>query len=94
LGVELVCDIKEEHRVRLFENRVLRRTGPEGDELMVGWRKQGAAWFVLFAKNNQNYQVEEDEMGGACKVNSEEEDHIQVTGRKIKRKETTKKNKM
>jgi hypothetical protein len=23
----------------VFENRLLRRTGPKGDELMVGWRK-------------------------------------------------------
>jgi hypothetical protein len=31
---------REEHRLRVFENRVLRRIfGPTGDEVMVGWRK-------------------------------------------------------
>jgi hypothetical protein len=31
---------KEEHRLRVFENRVLRRIfGPKRDEVMEGWRK-------------------------------------------------------
>jgi hypothetical protein len=30
-----------EHRLRVFENRVLRKIfGPKGDEVMRGWRKQ------------------------------------------------------
>jgi hypothetical protein len=39
------CEIRsltlmEEHRLRVFENRVLRRTfGPKRDELMGEWRK-------------------------------------------------------
>jgi hypothetical protein len=34
----LVSDIREEHRLRLFENRVLRRIfGP--NEVMEDWRK-------------------------------------------------------
>jgi hypothetical protein len=32
--------LREEHRLRVFENRVLRRIfGPERDEAMGGWRK-------------------------------------------------------
>jgi hypothetical protein len=32
--------INEEHKLRLFENRVLRRIyGPKRDELIGGWRK-------------------------------------------------------
>jgi hypothetical protein len=32
--------LKEEHRLRVFENRVLRRIfGPKRDEVMGGWRK-------------------------------------------------------
>jgi hypothetical protein len=32
--------LREEHRVRVFENRVLRRIfGPKGDEVIGGWRK-------------------------------------------------------
>jgi hypothetical protein len=32
--------LKEEHRLRVFDNRVLRRIfGPERDEVTEGWRK-------------------------------------------------------
>jgi hypothetical protein len=32
--------LREEHRLRVFENRVLRRTfGPKRDEVTEGWRK-------------------------------------------------------
>jgi hypothetical protein len=32
--------LREEHRLRVFENRVLRRIfGPKGDEVTCGWRK-------------------------------------------------------
>jgi hypothetical protein len=32
--------LREEHRLRVFENRVLRRIfGLKGDEVMRGWRK-------------------------------------------------------
>jgi hypothetical protein len=33
--------IREEHRLRVFENKVLRRIfGPKRDEVTGGWRKQ------------------------------------------------------
>jgi hypothetical protein len=36
----LVCDFKEEHRLRVFENKVLRSiSGPTRDEVIGGWRK-------------------------------------------------------
>jgi hypothetical protein len=36
----LVSDIREEHNLRVFENRVLRRIfGPKRDEVTGGWRK-------------------------------------------------------
>jgi hypothetical protein len=32
--------LREEHRLRVFENKVLRRIfGPKRDEVMAGWRK-------------------------------------------------------
>jgi hypothetical protein len=31
--------LKKEHRLRVFENRVLRRFGPKRDEVTGGWRK-------------------------------------------------------
>jgi hypothetical protein len=33
-------ELREEHRLRVFENRVLRRIlGPKRDEMIGGWRK-------------------------------------------------------
>jgi hypothetical protein len=31
--------LREEHRYRVFENRVLRISGPKRDEVMGEWRK-------------------------------------------------------
>jgi hypothetical protein len=31
--------LREEHRLRVFENRVLRRFGPKRDEVMGEWRE-------------------------------------------------------
>jgi hypothetical protein len=39
-GLRLIPDIREEHRLRVFENRVLRRIfGLKRDEVTGGWRK-------------------------------------------------------
>jgi hypothetical protein len=36
----LISDFKREHRLRVFENRVLRRIfGPRRDEVTIGWKK-------------------------------------------------------
>jgi hypothetical protein len=38
--LELELSLREEHRLRVFENRVLRRIfGPKRDEETGGWRK-------------------------------------------------------
>jgi hypothetical protein len=34
----LSVTLREEHRLRVFENRVLRIFGPKGDELTEEWR--------------------------------------------------------
>jgi hypothetical protein len=31
--------LREEHRLRVFENRVLRKFGPKTDEVTGGWRE-------------------------------------------------------
>jgi hypothetical protein len=43
--------IKEEHRLRVFENRVLRRIfGPKSVEVKEGWRKlQNEEFFNLYS---------------------------------------------
>jgi hypothetical protein len=35
----LSLTLREEHRLRVFENRVLRIFGPKRDEMTGGWRK-------------------------------------------------------
>jgi hypothetical protein len=38
--VKLVSDMKEEHRLRILDTKVLRRIlGPKRDEVIEGWRK-------------------------------------------------------
>jgi hypothetical protein len=40
--------LEEDHRLRVFENRVLRRIfGPKRDEVIGGWRKLHKRSFVL-----------------------------------------------
>jgi hypothetical protein len=41
--------LREEHRLRVFENKVLRISGPKRDEV-TGRSQQEASRFVLFAK--------------------------------------------
>jgi hypothetical protein len=43
--------LREEHRLRVFENRVLRRIfGPKRDEVTGGWRKLQNEKLVFFTK--------------------------------------------
>jgi hypothetical protein len=40
MGVKLGLTLREEHRLRVSENRILRRIfGPKRDEVAGGWRK-------------------------------------------------------
>jgi hypothetical protein len=40
MDVKLVLTLREEHTLRVFENRVLRRIlAPKREELAEGWRK-------------------------------------------------------
>jgi hypothetical protein len=50
MGVKLLSPtLREEHRLRVFENRVLRIFESRTDEVTRGWRKLHN---VLFAKYN------------------------------------------
>jgi hypothetical protein len=74
--------LKEEHRLRVFENRVLRRIfGPKRDEVTGEWRKlHNEELRDLYSSPstsyNYNEQVEEDEMGGPCSTNGGEEERV------------------
>jgi len=40
MGVKLGLTLREEHRLRVFENNVLRRIfGPKREEVAGGWRR-------------------------------------------------------
>jgi hypothetical protein len=50
--------LREKHRMRMFENWVLRIFGPNRDEVTGGWRKlqneELYLYLVFFAKYDQN----------------------------------------
>jgi hypothetical protein len=63
--------LREEHKPRVFENRVLRRIfGPKRDEVTEGWRKLHNAELrnLYSAKCNWSDQVKDAEMM-ACGTN-------------------------
>jgi hypothetical protein len=51
----------------------------------------GGINFIICTLRQVNYKVEDDEVGGTCGTNRGEEEHVYVTGRKPRRKETTRK---
>ena len=56
--------LREEHRLRLFESRVLRRIfGPKRDGVTEEWRKLHN---VLLTQYFVGDKIEKNEMGGAC----------------------------
>jgi hypothetical protein len=69
--------LREEHRLRVFESRVLRRIfGPKRDEVTEGCRKlhnEDLHKLYSFAKYNFNDQVNKDETSRACSTIGGEE---------------------
>jgi hypothetical protein len=56
--------LREERRLRVFENRVLRRIfGPKRDEATGEWRKLRNEELTKYRSGDQ---IEKNEMGGAC----------------------------
>jgi dihydrofolate reductase len=70
--------LKEEHRLKVFENRVLRRIfGPKSDEVTKQCRKlHNDEVHNLYSSPNIFSMMKEDEMGRACSTNGEEEECI------------------
>jgi hypothetical protein len=86
--------LREEHRLRVFENRVLRRIfGPKRDEVTGDWRKLRNEELHNPVLAKQNDQVKEDEMRRACSTNGGESDCIEDIVGKARREETTRKTK-
>jgi hypothetical protein len=89
----LVSHIREEHRLRVFENRVLRRIfGPKMDEVTGECRKlHNEEIHYLRSSSNISRQIKEDEVGEACAVHGRREESEQGFGGKARREETTRK---
>jgi hypothetical protein len=87
----LVSYVREEHRLRVFENRVLRRIfGPKRDEVMGEWRKlQNQVVHNLYSSPDIIRQVRANEVSGACGTHGRGEKSVQSFGGKARRKETT-----
>jgi hypothetical protein len=83
--------LREEHRLRVFENRVLRRIfGPKRDEVKGEWRKlHNEELYNLYSSPDIIRQVTANEVGGACSTNGRGEKSVQGFGGKARRKETT-----
>jgi len=76
--------MREERRMRVFENRVLRRIlGPKRDEVTGEWRKlHNEELNVLYCSPNivRVIKIEKNEIGGACSAYGVEEKRIQNFG--------------
>jgi hypothetical protein len=67
--------LREEHRLRVFENGVLRRKfGPKRDEVTGRWIKlhnEELQKLLLSGRYKYNYQVNDDKMGRECSTHEE-----------------------
>jgi hypothetical protein len=70
--------LREGHRLRVFENRVLRRIfGPKRDEVTGDWRKlHNEELHNLYSSPNVIRMINEHEMGRACGTNGGDEECI------------------
>jgi len=76
--------LREERRLRVFENRVLRRVlGPKRDEVTGEWRKlHNEELSDLYSLPNivRVVKIEKNEMGGACGAYGAGERGVQGSG--------------
>jgi hypothetical protein len=64
MGVKLPLTLREEHGLRVFENRALRRIfGPKRDEVTGGWRKLHDEFHNLFSLPNIIRMIKLKRMG-------------------------------
>jgi hypothetical protein len=97
MGVKLGLShiLREEHRLRVFENRVLTSIfGPKRDEVTGEWRKlHNEELHNLYSSPDIIRQVKVKEVGRACGMHGRGEKSVQGFGGKARRKETTRKTK-
>jgi hypothetical protein len=85
--------LREEHRLRVFENRVLRRVfGPKRDEVRGEWRKlHSEELHNLYSSQNIIRQIKSRRMRWAGHVARMGEECVQGFGGKARRKGTIQK---
>jgi hypothetical protein len=69
MGVKLDASLMEEHRLRVFKNRVLRKIfGPKRDEVTREWRRLSNEDLYAVCSSPKSFgdQIKNSEMGGAC----------------------------
>jgi hypothetical protein len=67
--------VSEEHKLRVFENRVLRIFGSKKDGMTEGWRKlHNEELHNLYS--SPSIKVEGDEMDRTCGMNGGEEERV------------------
>jgi hypothetical protein len=83
--------LRKEHRLRVFENRVLRRIfGPKRDEVMGEWRKlHRGELHVLYSSLDIIRQIKSRRMRWACGMLGSRGKNVQGFSGKAQRKETT-----
>jgi hypothetical protein len=85
--------LREGHRLRVFENRVLRRIfGHKRDEVMGEWRKlhKGELHsYAPIARYHYADQIKENEVGGTWGTHGTGHKRVQSVGGKARRKNTT-----
>jgi hypothetical protein len=87
--------LREEHRLKVFENKVLRKMfDPKRDEVMGGWSKlHNEELHDLYSSPSKIRVIKSRRMrfGGACSPNGKKEKCVEVIGGKARGKETTRK---
>jgi hypothetical protein len=87
--------LREKHRLRVFENRVLRRIfGPKRDNVTGEWRKlPNQELHNLYSSPNiiKAYQVKENEVGRTCDMHGRGQKNVQGFGEGARMKQTTQK---
>jgi hypothetical protein len=87
--------LREKHRLRVFENRVLRRIfGPKRDNVTGEWRKlPNQELHNLYSSPNifKAYQVKENEVGRTCDTHGRRQKDVQGFGERARMKQTTQK---
>jgi hypothetical protein len=86
----LSVTLREEHRLRVFENRVLRKVfGPKRDEVTGEWRKlRNEELHILYSSPNiiRHIRIKENNVGGTCGTHGREEECVQGFDGKAKGK--------